>query len=66
MPAAAQARLVSYRVVLGLAVDSARGSSASWDWPSRLGLRPPEHVLAEVTQNREADGDRDGSLAVMP
>jgi hypothetical protein len=49
----------AYRVVLALAVDSARGLPASWDWPSRLGLHPPEHVLAEVTRNREAVGDRD-------
>ena len=36
------ARLVRYRVVLTLEVDSASGSPDSWDWPSRLGLRPPE------------------------
>jgi hypothetical protein len=66
LQAAARARLVPYRVVLALAVDSARGSPASWDWPSRLELRPPEHVLAEVTQNSEAAGDPDGSAPVMP
>jgi hypothetical protein len=66
LQASARARLVPYRVVLDLAVDSARGSPASWDWPSCLGLRPPEGVLAQVTQNREADGDRDGSAAAIP
>jgi hypothetical protein len=49
LQAAAEARLVSYRVVLALEVDSARGSPASWDWPNRLGLRTPERVVAEVT-----------------
>jgi hypothetical protein len=42
-------RLATYRVVLTLQVDSARGSPDSWDWPSRLGLCPPERVVAEVT-----------------
>jgi hypothetical protein len=64
--AAAEARLVPYRVALALEVDSARGSPASWDWPSRLGLRPPERVLAEVTRAREAAGDPDGSAGVIP
>jgi hypothetical protein len=49
LQAAAEARLVLYRVVLALEVDSARGSPASWDWPNRLGLRPPERAAAEVT-----------------
>jgi hypothetical protein len=49
LAAEAEARLVGYRVTLTLEVDAARGSPASWDWRSRLGLRPPERVAAEVT-----------------
>jgi hypothetical protein len=56
LQAAAEARLVPFRVVLALEVDSARGSPATWDWLRRLGLRPPERVLAEVTRAGEADG----------
>jgi hypothetical protein len=51
--AAAHARLRTYRVVLTLQVDQALGSPAAWDWPSRLGLRPPESVVAEVERHRE-------------
>jgi hypothetical protein len=49
LQAAAEARLVPYRVVLALDIDAGRGSPASWDWSSRLGLSPPERVRAEIT-----------------
>ena len=48
LEAAARARLLTYRVVLTLQVDQAVGSPAPWDWSSRLGLRPPENVIAAV------------------
>lgn len=51
LTAAMQARLVvPYRVVLTLEVDSARGSPQTWDWPSCLGLRPPEHLVVEIAE----------------
>jgi hypothetical protein len=55
------ARLVRYRVVLTLQVDSARGSPHSWDWPNCLGLSLPERAVVEVTRAGEADADSDGS-----
>jgi hypothetical protein len=55
------ARLVRYRVVLALQVDSVRGSPQWWNWPSHLGLRPPERVVVEITRAGEADADSDGS-----
>jgi hypothetical protein len=61
LTAAMQARLVPYRVVLTLQVDSARGSPQTWDWPNRLGLHPPERVAADVATCPEAPGDPDGS-----
>jgi len=48
---AARARLLTYRAILILQVDQALGSPADWDWPRRLGLRPPESV---VVQSRSA------------
>jgi hypothetical protein len=51
------ARLVRYRAVLTLQVDSARGSPDSWDWSRCLALSPPERVVVEVTRQGEADGD---------
>ena len=57
LEAEAAARLVPYRVVLTLQVDSARGSPHSWDWSTCLGLRPPERVVPEVTRAHEAAGD---------
>jgi hypothetical protein len=48
LTAAMQARLVAYRVVLTLEVDSARGSPHTWDWPHCLGLHPPEHLVVEI------------------
>jgi hypothetical protein len=50
LAAEAEAWLMGYRVVLTLEVDSARGSPDSWEWPSRLGLRAPERVVADVTR----------------
>jgi hypothetical protein len=47
---AARARLLAYRVILTLQVDSALGSPAAWDWPARLGLRPPERVIIRVEE----------------
>jgi hypothetical protein len=61
-----QGRLVRYRVGLTLENDSARGSPDSWDWPSRLGLRPPERVVADVSRLRGSDGDPDGSERATP
>jgi len=57
LEAAARARVLTYRVVLTLRVDQALGSPASWDWPSRLGLRPPESVVAQVEQIHTDPGD---------
>jgi hypothetical protein len=54
------ARLVRYRVVLTLEIDSAHGSLQSWDWPNCLGLHPPERVVVEVIHAGEADSDPDG------
>ena len=47
---AARARLLTYRAILTLQVDPALGSPAAWDWPGRLGLRPPEGVVVQVEQ----------------
>jgi predicted nucleic acid-binding Zn-ribbon protein len=49
----ARARLLTYRAILTLQVDPALGSPAAWDWPARLGLRPPEGVVARVERLRE-------------
>ena len=57
LEAAARARLLTYRVILTLQVDQALDSPASWDWPSRLGLRPPENVVAQVERLREETGE---------
>jgi hypothetical protein len=57
LEAAARARLLTYRVILTLHVDQALDSPASWDWPSRLGLRPPEGVVAHVERRREETGE---------
>ena len=51
---AARARLLTYRAILILQVDQALGSPADWDWPRRLGLRPPEGVVVQVERLREA------------
>ena len=56
LEAAARARLLTYRVILILQVDQALDSPASWDWPTRLGLRPPEGVVAHVERLREETG----------
>ena len=53
LEAAARARLRTYHVVLTIQVDQALGSPVAWDWPSRLGLRPPESVVAEVERTGE-------------
>jgi hypothetical protein len=66
LAAEAEARLVRYRVVLTLQIDSAGGLPDAWDWPSRLGLRPPERVAAAVTRLRETDSDPDRSARVTP
>jgi hypothetical protein len=55
--AEAEARLVRYRVVLILQVDSARGAPQTWDW---LGLHSPEQVVAEVTRADPAGGEPEG------
>jgi hypothetical protein len=53
---AARARLLTYRALLTLQVDSALGSPAAWDWPGRLGLHPPEAVVVQVEWlHEEAD-----------
>jgi hypothetical protein len=57
LEAEAAARLVRYRVGLTLEVDAARGSPQSWDWPTHLGLRPPERVVVELTRAPEATGN---------
>ena len=57
LEAAARARLLTYRVILTLHVDQALNSPATWDWPSRLGLRPPERVVAHVERHREETGE---------
>jgi hypothetical protein len=59
--AAMQARLVAYRVVLTLHVDSARGSPETWDWPTCLGLHPPESVAADAALGPRPPGDPKGS-----
>ena len=51
---AARARLLTYRAILILQVDQALGSPADWDWPRRLGLRPPESVVVQIEPLREA------------
>ena len=51
---AARARLLTDRAILTLQVDSALGSPTTWDWPGRLGLRPPEGVVVQVERLREA------------
>jgi hypothetical protein len=56
-----QARLVAYRVVLTLQVDSARGSPQTWDWPTCLGLHPPERVAVDAVLGLQALGDLKGS-----
>jgi hypothetical protein len=61
LSAAMQARLVAYRVVLTLQVDSARGSPQTWDWPTCLGLRAPESVGTDVAPGPTARGDPDES-----
>lgn len=61
LTAAMQARLVAYRVVLTLQVDSARGSPETWDWPSCLGLRAPERVVTDIAPGPTAPGDPDES-----
>jgi hypothetical protein len=53
LEAAARAWILTYRVILTLHVDQALDSPASWDWPSRLGLRPPEGVVAHVERLHE-------------
>ena len=50
---AARGRLLTYRAILTLRVDSALGSPAAWDWPVRLGLRPPERVVVQVEKADE-------------
>ena len=57
LEAAARARLLTDRVILTLHVDRTLDSPASWDWPSRLGLRPPERVVAHVERLREKTGE---------
>jgi hypothetical protein len=61
LTAAMQARLVAYRVVLTLQVDSARGSPQTWDWPTCLGLHPPERVAVDAVLGLQALGDLKGS-----
>ena len=51
---AARARLLTYRAILILQVDQALGFPAAWDWPVRLGLRPPESVVVQIERLREA------------
>ena len=62
LEAAARARLLTYRVILTLHVDQAVDSPASWDWPSRLGLRPPEGVVVHVERLREETGETDAPV----
>ena len=66
LEAAARARLLTYRVVLTLQVDQAVGSPVSWDWPSRLGLRPPEGVVAQVERLHEEAGEADEPVTPSP
>ena len=51
---AARARLLTDRAILILQVDQALGFPAAWDWPGRLGLRPPESVVVQIERLREA------------
>ena len=51
---AARGGLLTYRAILILQVDQALGSPADWDWPRRLGLRPPESVVVQIEPLREA------------
>lgn len=60
LEASVRARIRTYRVVLMLQVDHVLGSPASWNWSSRLGLRPPENVVAEVERVRVETGERAG------
>jgi hypothetical protein len=66
LEAAARARLLTYRVILTLRVDHAVGSPVSWDWPSRLGLRPPEGVVAQVERLHEEAGEADEPVTPSP
>ena len=66
LEAAARARLLTYRVVLTLQVDQVVGSPASWDWPSRLGLRPPEGVVVQVERLHEEAGETDEPVTPSP
>ncbi len=59
---AARARLQTYRAILTLQVDSALGSPAAWDWPDRLGLRPPEAVVVQIERLREGADDTEGPM----
>jgi hypothetical protein len=54
LESAARARLLTYRAILILQVDQALGFPAAWDWPGRLGLRPPESVVVQIERLREA------------
>ena len=66
LEAAARARLLTYRVILTLHVDQALDSPASWDWASRLGLRPPEGVVAHVERHREETGETGEPMRPLP
>jgi len=57
LDSAARARLLTDRAILTLQVDQALGSPATWDWPGRLGLRPPEGVVVQVERLREKADD---------
>ena len=57
LEAAARSRLMTYRVILTLHVDQTLDPPASWNWPSRLGLRPLERVVAHVERLREETGE---------
>ena len=66
LEAAARARLLTYRVLLILQVDQVLDSPASWDWPSRLGLCPPEGVVAHVERLREETGGTGAPVRPLP
>lgn len=66
LEAAARARLLTYRAILTLEVDSALGSPAAWDWRDRLGLRPPEGVVVQVERLCEEADDTGEPVGSVP
>jgi hypothetical protein len=63
---AARTRLITYRAILVLQVDQALGSPAAWDWPSLLGLRPAESVVAQIERIGEETEESGEPARLVP